>query len=1060
MTDARGATEAGDAFERLKDLLREMFQLDRGDLDFGLYRIMNMKAGEIEAFLDRDLLPQVKTVLAGVSEEKRAAREQALAEARDSAWGLGIDSDTAPKVIELQRQLADANSDTDAEADVYSHLVRFFARYYAEGDFMSLRRYSGGGRSTYLIPYDGEEVKLHWANADQYYIKTTENYAAYAFTAGEGDAARRVRFEIAAADNEKDNVKEAEGKQRRFVLAPGGGAVARDGDGLTIRFEHRPLTEAEKKDYGGGARQQDRINEASAARVLDALDPGWRAALAAPAPTGADPERTLLARHIERYTAKNGFDYFIHKDLGGFLHRELDFYLKNEVLNLDDLAQGDMGDVDRLRRTLARMRAIRHVAGKIVAFLAQLEDFQKRLWLKKKFVLETQWCVTLDRAPESLYPEIAASETQRREWVDLFAIDEIAGDPDNSDPDNGEAGYGEPLSVDFLKANPYLVLDTRHFGSGFKDRLLAALSDAGPLDEQTDGLLVHGENFQALNLLQARYGGQVKCVYIDPPYNTDATPITYKNGYRHSSWLSLIDSRVTLTRSVMAKDAILCITIDDFEIHYLRAQLAVSIPNFDLLGTAAIKNNPAGRTGTVGFSVCHEYALFYGQPDSAKIGRLEHSQSQKARYKENDELGAFEWTNFRKHGGTNTYRTTRPRQFYPIYVSDEDDIIIPDMKWDNSSRSWTIIELPSTDQEIILPVDGSGRERIWDFTVDTARENLEHLIVRKDSRDKTAIYRKWRLNEKGLLPQTIWDRSEYSATEYGTNLLKNVFGDTHKFSFPKSFHAVTDCLRAANFRRSSDGVVLDYFAGSGTTGHAVINLNREDGGRRKYVLVEMGDHFDTVLLPRLKKVVYSPGWKDGKPVSRDKGVTQLIKYVRLESYEDTLDGLVLTLPDDDLLAANDPALAEDYRLRYALDAETGDSPCLLGTDFTDPAAYTLSVVRDGARRDAPADLPETFDSLLGLRVESRRRLDGVLAIAGADAQGRRCLILWRDLEKMDNGALESWFTDNRANLPAPLDLVYVNGDHTLNAVRPPAETWTSATIEPLFRELMFEGDEG
>ena len=221
----------------------------------------------------------------------------------------------------------------------------------------------------------------------------------------------------------------------------------------------------------------------------------------------------------------------------------------------------------------------------------------------------------------------------------------------------------------------------------------------------------------------------------------------------------------------------------------------------------------------------------------------------------------------------------------------------------------------------------------------------------------------------------------------------------------------------------------------------------------------MGDHFDTVMLPRLKKVVYAPDWKGGKPVSRDKGVSQLIRYVRLESYEDTLDGLVATPPADDLLAENDPAMVEDYRLRYALDAETAGSPCLLGRDFRDPFAYTLSVVRDGGRREAPVDLPETFNLLLGLRVESRRRLDGVLAIAGKDPQGQSCLILWRNLDETGNEALNRWFQSNRKRLPDALDLIFANGDHTLNAVRQKRDAWRAAAIEPLFRELMFEVDE-
>ena len=210
---------SSEKFDRLKDILRTMFQLDRGDLDFGLYRIMNLKTEEIADFLDNDLLPQVRDVLNLTSDEERARLEEALQTAQKQARDLRVpDPDALPTIIDLKQQLAEAKADTEAETDVYNHLANFFARYYDEGDFMSLRRYSGGGQSSYLIPYDGEEVKLHWANADQYYIKSTENYASYVFTVGTGAERRRVRFEIAKADNERDNIKETSGKQRRFLL--------------------------------------------------------------------------------------------------------------------------------------------------------------------------------------------------------------------------------------------------------------------------------------------------------------------------------------------------------------------------------------------------------------------------------------------------------------------------------------------------------------------------------------------------------------------------------------------------------------------------------------------------------------------------------------------------------------------------------------------------------------------------------------------------------------------------------------------------------------------------
>ena len=1052
--DAHPAPESAKNFKRLKTLLREMFQLDRGDLDFGLYRIMNMKAREIEAFLDNDLLPQVKTVLLERADEKRARIEAELDGTIKQLTALKAPTEDNEKVISLRARLAEAGADVDAEADVYGHLANFFARYYDEGDFMPLRRYSGGGRSAYLIPYDGEEVKLHWANADQYYIKTAENYAAYAFTTNEGGVERRVRFEIAAADNQKDNVKEAESKQRRFVLAKYGNAVVRDGDELIVRFEHRPLTDKEKKTWlGNGAKQQDRLNEASATCVLDALELDWQTVLAAPVPTEANPGRTLLAKHIERYTAKNSFDYFIHKDLGSFLRRELDFYIKNEALNLDDLA---LGDADRLRRALTRMRAVRHVADKVIAFLAQLEDFQKRLWLKKKFVLETQWCVTLDRVPEALYLEIAANEAQRAEWVALFAIDEIVGDLSN-----GGAGYSEPLSVDFLKANRYLVLDTCHFDADFSDRLLAALSEAGSLEDQMDGLLVYGENFQALNLLQARYSGQVQCVYIDPPYNTDSSPILYKNDLKNSSWLSLMEDRLWLAKTLLLSDGVLCCAIDDEEVWRLRALLQHM---FDKeIGIALVRSTPIGRTSRGKLSPTHEYALFYGGTNAVP-GSLKKTEKEIKRYPFSDECGRYAWRNLLRTG-TNDLRVDRPKLYYPIFVDGKDVIRIPRMKWDDQSIEYKILDHPHEGETVVWPnKEKDGRrieknwERGWERVSRESREPNEYRVQRNSSesgKQEISIHFVQRMDPSSV-PKTWWGDAKYASSNHGAKVLKELFLE-NPFDFAKSVPLVEDCIRASK-GSSNKAQIVDFFAGSGTTGHAVVGLNREDGGGRKYVLVEMADYFDTVLLPRLKKVVYSPDWKGGKPILRDKGITQLIKYVRLESYEDTLDGLVLTPPPGGDLLANDAALVEDYRLRYALDAETAGSACMLGSDFVNPFAYTLSVVRDGARRDAPTDLPETFNYMIGLSVEFRRRLDGVLAIAGTDAQGRRCLILWRDMEKTDNAALEDWLARCRTDLPGSFDIVYANGDHALNAIRQPEETWTAETIEPLFRELMFMPD--
>ena len=446
--------------------------------------------------------------------------------------------------------------------------------------------------------------------------------------------------------------------------------------------------------------------------------------------------------------------------------------------------------------------------------------------------------------------------------------------------------------------------------------------------------------------------------------------------------------------------------------------------------------------------------------ENAVPGPLIKTEKEKQRYPFYDESGQYAWRNLLRTG-TNDKRADRPKLYYPIFVSNDNVLRIPKMKWDEQKTEYQILESPKKNEAVVWPIkkqEGKKIEKNWERGWErVAREAGEYRVQRKNDvsgEQEISIHFVQRMDVSSA-PKTWWGDSKYASSNHGAKVLKDLFVD-NPLDFPKSVALVEDCIRASGGGEQGAQIV-DYFAGSGTTGHAVINLNRKDNGKRRYVLVEMAEHFDPVLLPRMKKVVYSSDWKDGKPVSRE-GVSQFFKYVRLESYEDTLDSLEVTPPDSaqqDLLAQN-PALAEDYRLRYSLGEETAGSACLLSKDFTDPFAYTLSVVRDGVRREVSVDLPETFNYLLGLRVESRRRMNGVLAITGINAEGRQCLILWRNLNETNNAALEQWFTSHRAEFAESLDAIYTNGDHTLNALKQKHEIWTAKTIEPVFREMMFE----
>jgi len=587
-----------DRFSKLIDLLQELFQLDQADLDFGIYRIMNARRNEINRFLTQDLLPQVRDAFSEYKSADKTLLKQELDKAIEGAKALGYDPDTAPKVKELREKYEASSVDVAGlENEVYDHLYSFFKRYYDEGDFISLRRYKEG---VYAIPYEGEDVKLYWANHDQYYIKTTENFRDYAFKLTDGS---RVHFKIVEADTEKDNIKSTNGKDRRFFLVEENPVTEENGE-LVIRFEYQP---DEQK------RKQDQLNVETAGRVIELLKAGglesWESKLTAKWKRTDDTvtDKSILEKHLSDYTRRNTFDYFIHKNVGEFLGRELDFYIKNEVMRLDDV---ESQSAPRIEQYLSKIKVIRKIAFKIIDFLAQIEDFQKKLWLKKKFVVETNYCITLDRIPEELYPEIASNEAQQEEWVRLFAIDEIKGDMVTP-------AYSVPLTIDFMKANPSLVLDTGLFDGGFKARLLDAVDN---IDERCNGLIINSENFQALNLLKERYIEDVKCVYVDPPYNTDASAILYKNDYKDSSWLALLDSRIKSTKPLLKQNGVFCIAVDDEEVAGLRFLLSNIFKK--QVGIAVVRSNPAGRKTKGRLAPSHEYALFFGQSEDAIPGSL------------------------------------------------------------------------------------------------------------------------------------------------------------------------------------------------------------------------------------------------------------------------------------------------------------------------------------------------------------------------------------------------------------------------------------------------------
>jgi adenine-specific DNA-methyltransferase len=276
--------------------------------------------------------------------------------------------------------------------------------------------------------------------------------------------------------------------------------------------------------------------------------------------------------------------------------------------------------------------------------------------------------------------------------------------------------------------------------------------------------------------------------------------------------------------------------------------------------------------------------------------------------------------------------------------------------------------------------------------------------------------------------------------------------------YPKPIEVATDFIFAA--ASAKDSTVLDFFAGSGTTGNAVISLNRDDNGRRKYLLVEMGHYFETVLIRRVKKAVYSTDWKEGKPQTRNTGISHAFKIVRLESYEDTLNNLRLSRSkhQETALANATESQRDAYLLGYFLDVESAGSASLLDVaQFRDPFGYKLHIATSsaGETKETNVDLVETFNWLLGLKVKHIDHQKGFLTVTGERRAGGRCLILWRSLsndEKADNAALVKFLKKLTIN-PADndYDFIYLNGPHTLNDPHNKVHL-----IEETFHRLMFD----
>ena len=460
------------------------------------------------------------------------------------------------------------------------------------------------------------------------------------------------------------------------------------------------------------------------------------------------------------------------------------------------------------------------------------------------------------------------------------------------------------MDVERIKADKYLVLDTQFLSAELKFKLLARIED---LDEKSGGLLINSDNFQALNFLQDKYAGKIKCVYIDPPYNSDSSVIIYKNNYKHSSWITLIYNRLVLAKNLLSNSGVIEIAIGDEEFHRLESIVRDVFGDKNYVANVAIMHNPKGRDKEH-IATAHEYTIVASKDISnAETYRLKNSKTKEV-IDEDEEFEQEVSEIPLRRRGSGASRVDRPFMYFPfvfdrtkneLFVIPENEYrnIYKEKAFDDKYVTTLKKQYESKNLEFLLPIRQDKTLGRWRWGYKTSLNGCKDgsLFVRGET-----IYER-KVKNGTYLPKSIWFDNRYDASTKGTNILKEIMGGI-LFDFPKSVYAVEDFISLGS---DYGDIIIDFFAGSGTTGHAIINLKREkkdeDENDRTYILVEMGEYFDTVTKPRIQKVIYSAEWKSGKSVRSDQpllngsgvsnGISHIFQYLKLEQYEDSLNNI-------------------------------------------------------------------------------------------------------------------------------------------------------------------------
>lgn len=929
-----------EALNTLRDKLREMFHFAQNELDFGIFRILKLKRDEVNRFIDDELTNIVENALADVTdtlwesqlgELKEFVKEEGGATEHDYLNDIAANSQQLISFLSY-KQREDLGAPLESApgalkeklaAGVYNHIHNFFERYYRDGDF----GYNDRSTALYQVDYPdeadytGTDILFHWKCRDSYYVKTATGFNSIAFEIED----KRIEYRLEgkpthgiAQNNNRDDFKH----YRLGRIEPPQPDDTEPTWGVVLHLAETSTPKAElyremNAQIFGEPKEVDIYLYAYSRKSAEPGKPIFKelqdnstnvqsgqirgiralrismeqyAAKLAEHPDFGELGRNKTLRqealqtrptvhrfyafdkNLNRFFVGMDSDYFIHKDLGEFLFTEQRRYIQNSIL----------GDLDTLLNlspenpTFAVAKAFRSVTDEVIKLLVTVETFQKNLFLMKKKVFTTDYLISLGKIAEAtkndtaqretLISQILCNDAQLAEWRDTFGVD-----------------ITEQLPL-LEGLYPTLPLDTRHFDADFADRVLALFDN---LEAETTGLLLNSENFQALELLMEKYRGKVKCVHIDPPYNTNTSGFLYKNDYQHASWLTMMENRLSLAEQLMAPESscLLC-HIDENEYENL-FQLFDRMPTMNQGTLIWDKRNPVSGTNTI--ATQHEYVLCHSK---GNIKLQDRSLNRETILRKGSAL-------VKRHGGV----TQQCRDEFREWLRNKPEFSAGERafsKIDEAGQVYRAVSMraqePPKDKKfyrpLIHPVTGKPcpiPRNGWTGTPEFMDGLLKKNLVVFGPDETTQPQRKNYLKDY-VASQLMSLISSGAKGKPQIEALGLKFRYCHPVGlYERLVWAVTP---------DGKGTTLDFFAGSGTTGHAVLQLNKADNGNRKFILVEMGDYFESTLKERIRRAMFSENWRDGKPNPKQEidGTVGIVKYQRLEQYEDVLNNLTLTPP--------------------------------------------------------------------------------------------------------------------------------------------------------------------